>query len=593
MKYPLKFPKLPVFAILLIAAMFIGTLVRVWRITDLPFPPNGDELAFGYYGWSLLHSGTDEYGTRLPLNFPSIGDYKYPGLAYLNIIPAAIFGLSEVTVRFWSVISGMSLIPLTYFLVILLFKRETMAIAAAWLVALSPWSITLSRLGYENHVALTLTVAGFLCLLLLKKIPQRKLKLAVFLSSAFLLILATFTYAAERLFIPLMLIVILLLSSFNKSLVLRKQTVLLLIIIAATVSFSLIPWQNRGRAEAIAWKINDKQINRLQELHVEAGISPIKIPVLLTRLFHNKIRISVEDFLYRYSNHFSPKFLFFEGEAATERIPDTGILPMILIFFLPFGLLFLLNQENRPASLFILAWLLIAPIPSALTLGEPHINRSSLMIPAVAIISAFGFWQLLILARKKSLILGITFAILFLFNSLYLLNQIFVQKPVSKPWVSEQVNKQMVAETLNLKRNYKAVVIPKDEYIFFLFYGKISPQTFLQKAVIKPATRQDLWDRVSKWDNIFFNMAFDCPKSGKLNVLYICKGENIPQNSKILKVIRYLDNIPAYTFIEFIPISKTPNPLPNLPERLKYMVDIENDPKIPDGIIPEESLRIW
>ena len=75
-----------VFRILLILALLVGLIVRTYQITTLPFPPNGDELFFGYYGWSLLHFGIDEYGTRFPFNFPSIGDYKYPGLAYLNMI---------------------------------------------------------------------------------------------------------------------------------------------------------------------------------------------------------------------------------------------------------------------------------------------------------------------------------------------------------------------------------------------------------------------------------------------------------------------------------------------------------------------------
>src|SRR3989344_5738727 len=99
---------------LLILAIITATLTRFWKISTLPYPPNGDELAFGYYGWSLLHFGTDEYGRILPLNFPSIGDFKYPALAYLNIIPAVIFGLNEITTRFWSAISGVLLVLITY-----------------------------------------------------------------------------------------------------------------------------------------------------------------------------------------------------------------------------------------------------------------------------------------------------------------------------------------------------------------------------------------------------------------------------------------------------------------------------------------------
>lgn len=589
--------KISFFTILLILAIIIGTVVRTWRITTLPFPPNGDELAFGYYGWSLLHFGTDEFGAFLPLNFPSIGDYKYPGLAYLNMLPAAIFGLTEVTTRFWSVISGITLIPLIYLLVLLLFENQIMATAASFILALSPWSITLSRLGYENHPALTLSVAGFVCLLFIEKIYQKKSKLILFILATALFILATFTYAAERFFIPAMLS-ILLISSFVKNYhpsALRKYTLTILIITVITVSLSLIPWQNRGRAEAVAWKgINSEEANRLQELYVGAGTSPIKIPVNLTHLFHNKARVSLEAFLYRYSDHFSPKFLFFEGEAATERIPDTGMLPLILIFFLPLGLLTLFTYPNRQSSLFILAWLLLAPIPSALTLGGPHINRASIMIPALTIISTLGFRQFInFFSNKKRLLFVLLFTFIFLFNSLYILNQIFVQKPVDKPWVSEQVNKQLVEQVFALKDHYLSVAIPKDEYIFFLFYGKISPPQFLQESLIKPEARNTSWDRVEKLDNIYFNMTYDCPKGGKLNVLYACKGPNIPQNAKVLSVVRYFDNVPAYTFIQFIPISKMSSNLPELPQGLRYMVDLEKSSDTKDGLIPNDSNRLW
>lgn len=584
--------KFSIYKILLILAIVVGTFVRVWNLTTIPFPPNGDELAFGYYGWSLLHFQTDEYGTFLPFNFPSIGDYKYPGLAYFNIIPAAIFGLSDITTRFWSIVSGITLIALIYLLVLILFESKIMALSSAWIVALMPWDITVSRLGYENHPALTLVTAGLVCLLLINKYKEKRKWLLLSLG---LLTLSTFFYAAERVFVPLMLFSILILS-FIKDFPLsnlKKPVAISLAIMSLIVIISLIPWQNRGRAQQEAWKgLDSKQENRLQELYVEAGTSPNRIPAIFTHIFHNPLRVSIEDFLYRYSNHFSPKFLFFEGEAATEKIPDMGLIPLILIFFLPFGLLTLLNFKGKHAAFFVLAWLLIAPIPSALTVEAPHINRASLMIPPLAIISAYGFWQFLNLFKKKIIILPIV-VILFLLNSLYGLNQMFIQKPVSKPWISEQVNKKMVAEVLKIRDQYKAVAIPKDEYIFFLFYGKIPPQKFLSDSSIKPAIRENSWDRVERFENIYFNMPYDCPKGGKLNVLYICKGPNIPQNSNVLKSIKYLDGVPAYTLVEFLPISKMPQTLPKLPDGLSYMVDLESNPKSPDGIIPQDSSSLW
>lgn len=591
--------KITLITTLLILAIIVGTFVRVFKITTLPFPPNGDELFFGYYGWSLLNFGTDEYGKFLPMNFPSIGDFKYPGLAYLNIIPAAIFGLSDITPRFWSVISGIVLIPLMFTLSLLIFNKSYLAIIAAWFAALSPWSITLSRIGYENHLAFTLTTLSLVLLLILAKTNKynEKTKKLILVSLFILLFISSFTYAAQRIFIPLMLFFLIFLTYLKNSEItyLRKYLYIFFISLTLIIVLSLIPSGGKGRASEEIWKgLNPEQTNRLEELKVEAGVSPVKVPVKLTQAFHNKVRITVVEFLNRYSSHFSPKFLFFEGEPGVERIPDMGILLLIDILLLPIGLLTLFNKIPNKSIFLIPAWLVFAPIPSALTFGEAHINRASLMIPPLILVSSFGFWKIINIFQKRKLqhFLIISLSLLFIGSALYALNQMFVHKPVHQAWIKEQINKQMVEEVFRLKDKYQAVAISKDEFIFFLYYQKIPPGDFLKRADITPLTEAK-WDRVRRLDNIYFNMPFDCPKGGKLNVLYICSGPNIPQNSKVIKVIRYLDQIPAYSFIEFYPLSQMPNELPKLPERLQYMVDIEKSPETKDGLIPEDSPRLW
>lgn len=583
----------------LVLAILVGAFVRIYKITTLPFPPNGDELFFGYYGWSLLNFGTDEYGRFLPMNFHSIGDFKYPGLAYLNIIPAVIFGLSEITTRFWSVISGIFLIPLIYFLSILIFNKSFLAVTAAWFIALSPWSITLSRIGYENHLAFTLTTASIVLLLTLAKMRQdnHKIRTLILYLSFTLLLISSFTYAAQRVFIPLILLFLIFLTYLKNSelIFLRKYLFIFFISLTIIIALSLIPSENRGRSSEEMWKgLNPQQANRLEELKVEAGISPVKIPVKLTQAFHNKVRIAGVEFLNRYTNHFDPKFLFFEGEASVERIPDMGMLLLIDLLLLPIGFLTLLNKVYKKSALLIIGWLIFAPIPSALTVGEPHINRASLMIPPLALVSSFGFWQIINLFQKRQVkyFLVILLSLIFIASALYALNQIFVQKPVHQAWIKEQVNKQLIEEVLLLKDNYPAVAISKDEFIFFLFYQKITPQEFLKRADISPL-KDGKWDRVNRLDNIYFKMPFDCPKGGKLNVLYICSGPNVPQNSRVIKLIRYLDKVPAYTFIEFYPISKMPGALPQLPDGLKYMVDLEKSPQTKDGLREENDSRLW
>jgi len=574
---------------LLILAILIGIFFRVWRITTLPFPPNGDELAFGYYGWSLLHFGTDEFGNRFPFYFPSIGDYKYPVLAYLNIIPTIFFGLSEITVRFWSVISGIILIPLVFLLSNLIFKSKKAALASSYLIALSPWSLSLSRYGYENNVALSLSTGAIILLLLAFKNNSKK---SYLISSLVLFLISSFTYGTQKVFIPLFLFLLLITSVFKNSYFYNFKKIILFFFLSLTIicAVSLIPWQSRGRASGVLYSnLSAGEINQLEELKIEAGISTIHIPVKLTQAFHNKVRIGTLGFLERYVNHFSPSFLFFQGEASVERIPLVGQLLLIELLLLPLGFLtILIDPTIRKRVFIILIWIIAAPIASALTVGEPHINRASIMIPPLALLSGFGFSQI-----KKW---GLPLIILgFIFSSAFVLNQLFVHKSVHQPWIREQVNKLMVNDVYNLKDKYQNVVISKtdNEYMFFLFYKQISPKEFLTNSDITQESQSDQWKRVNRLYNIHFKMPFDCPKSGKLNVLYICTGPNIPQNSKILNVIRYLDKVPAYTLLEFIPISKIASTLPELPEGLDYMVDVEKSPFSPDGIIPDHDTRLW
>lgn len=592
----------------LLLAVLLGIFLRVWRIGDLPFPPNDSELFFGYYGWSLLHYHIDEFGTHWPINFPSIGDFKYPGLSYLNILPAAIFGLSFITARFWSVLLGAAFIPLIYLFSLLIFKNRPAALAGAFVAALSPWSLVLSRMGYENYPAMVISLTALVLLLapyleiasvgeLYAKLQKyfKEHKKGLLIASFILFVVATFTYAAERLFVPAILVFLFALSfAKNVKLVEARKTFLVFSAALCTIVIvSLIPWQNRGRASSLVYdKLDAQEANRQEELIQESGLSPVRVPVFLTRLLHNKYRIFTYHLLEKYSYQFSPEFLFFRGDASYERIPDSGQLLLIEIILLPVGLWALFRKRNFPLSAVVLFWLFAAPLPATITTGS-SINRSSLLIPPLILLSGLGLEFIVSKSGKLRRLLIPVLSLGFLFSASYSLYQIFVIKPIHYAWYTEVVNQQMVSDVLEAKNKYSGVVMPNDEYIYFLFYGKISPRDFLSESDIDPLNRQNPWDRVQRFSNIHFNMPTDCPKSGKEDVLYVCKGENVPQNSKILKVIRYRDGVAAYTFLTFYPISKMSKPLPPTPTGLKYMTDLETDPKRPQGIIENDSLEWW
>jgi 4-amino-4-deoxy-L-arabinose transferase-like glycosyltransferase len=583
---------------LLILAVIIGGFVRVWKISTLPFPPNGDELAYGYYGWSLLHFGTDEYGNRYPVYFPSGGDYKYPVLAYFNMLPAAIFGLTEVTTRFWSVVSGILLIPLVFVLTWLIVRSRSAGVAAAWLVAISPWGVSLARYGYETNLATLLIVSGFINLLLLEFVPRqrRRLGLVLYFLSFVLLVLALYTYGSARIFIPLMLAGLTTVSYLKKNRLypFRRHFLALLIILTSLAAVSLIPWQSRGRATGVlALTQTPEQKKQLAIIAVEAGTAPMKPPIILTRIFHNRYEQVILSFLGRYARFFESEFLFFSAGTAVERIPGVGALLLVQIFLLPAGVIFLFaDARRRPYYWLLLIWLAVSPIPSALTGGDPQLTRALVMLPALSAISGSGFMVILRLAPaiwRPMVVFGL--AIFTAVNGVQVAYQLFVHKTMHEPWKNEQVAKKMTDLVSELKSQYQAVAIPGDDYIYFLFYQHVSPAEFVSRSTIRPEAYGNQWERVERLDNIVFRMPYDCPREGKMHVLYVCQGPNIPQNTHLLADLHYRDEVPAYTLLEFAgPLVKRAT-LPLLPKRLHYMVDA--DTRFVGGIIPADRPDLW
>ncbi|MFZ2202751.1 MAG: glycosyltransferase family 39 protein, partial [Microgenomates group bacterium] len=185
----------------LILITLLGLILRFWQLDKFPVSLNWDEVSHGYNAYSILTTGKDEWGTAFPLIFRAFGDYKLPVYIYLTIIPVFLFGLNAFAVRFISALAGVIAIPLVYFLAREIFPdRKHIGLVAAALLAFSPWHFFISRPALEANLALTLTIAGALFLLLGLK------KTFSYLPSAISLALALHTYNTARVFVPLLLL---------------------------------------------------------------------------------------------------------------------------------------------------------------------------------------------------------------------------------------------------------------------------------------------------------------------------------------------------------------------------------------------------
>jgi len=123
--------------IILFIIIFFAFALRFIGLDKLPPSLNWDEVSHGYNAYSVLKTGTDEWGNFPIFNFRAYGDYPLPLNLYLTIPFIAIFGLTEFAIRFPHVILGVLTVISTYFLALGVTKKKNIALVSAFLMAIS------------------------------------------------------------------------------------------------------------------------------------------------------------------------------------------------------------------------------------------------------------------------------------------------------------------------------------------------------------------------------------------------------------------------------------------------------------------------
>ena len=208
-----------------------------------------------------------------------------------------------------------------------------LGIAASLLLAVSPWHLQLSRAGFEANLGLFLVVLGW------------------WWSPA--LALSMYAYHANRLLAPLLF---------------------------------LLFWRS-GRIKNF-WR--SALVSGLIALPI---LIQFNSPVIRQRLAETSAFTSLDRFwqykdiiIDHYLDHFDFNFLFLKGDVNPRHsIQTVGGLFLVQLPLIIFGL-----RRQWP----LLTWLLLAPLPAALTVATPHALRSLTMIIPLTIFSAYGLVRL-------------------------------------------------------------------------------------------------------------------------------------------------------------------------------------------------------
>jgi len=509
----------------LLLILLIGILLRLWKLDIIPPHLTPDEAAIGYNAYSILKTGRDEYGQLLPVIFKSFGDFK-PGLyIYLTVPFVAVLGLNEWSVRLPSALSGVLAIFLIHSIVGLVLDkgwvinggkgfiksktRSLLPYLSGFLIAINPWHIYFSRGAWEVNVSLTLTLLGILFFVKFLRNGNGLILSSLFFS------LTLLTYQGAKLSTAIVIVVLLIISLKDlKTLTTRNIKVLfipffLAIIITSPILLSFGRGQT-GRLTVFSIFSYPRPTDYLNDFLEKVGEKKDDINYVF---FHTENLNYVRGILGRYFNHFSGRFLFFEGDFQNYQhsSPNQGMLLLFDVILIPFGLIYIIRHRGH-AKYFIFTWLILSPLPAVLTREQVQAIRSYNMLIPLTLISAFGLLQLLILVDYYKRIKALAyfsiaiFTVLFLGSILYYLDSYFIHLPVHNAKYWNYGYKKVIETILPIQDNYEKIYFQQSydqPYMYYLFYSRYDPVKYQKQAKLSNFLGPDV-GLVEHLDNITF-----------------------------------------------------------------------------------------
>lgn len=534
---------------LLILIVFVAVILRFYQLGVNPPSLTWDEASIGYNAYSILKTGADEYGTKFPLSIRSFDDYKPPLYVYLTVPTVWIFGLNEFSVRLPAAAIGILSVIAIYFLVKELLqkwdskKQELIALTSSLFLAISPWHLQFSRAAFEGNIGIFFLLLGIL--FFLRGLKNEKF----FIFSSITFVLSIYSYHSFRLLIPLLLFF---LALFFWQEILRKKIIeifcfFLLILLTLPVYSNFIKAQDSGSRLSMVTIFSDTTV-------INPSIERIDFDKNqndpIGTLLHNRRIIYSLAIAKGYLDHFNPDFLFLHGDGGVQHhAVDMGMLYLWDLPFIMVGLYYLVKRRDRYVGVLLLLFLL-ASVPSAITTGTPHPVRAIALMPAFHIFAAVGFVAILRRLFNKRYLIGAIIAIL-IANFIYYMHQYYVHTPIEYGYFWQYGYKEALNYAKENEEKFDKIIMTyayDQPYIYYLFYNKIDPAWY-----------QKNWDynlsgQTNRFERIIGKYTFknvDYTKDIKIpNSLLIGTPEEIPENTKVVRVINFPDGKAAFRIVK-------------------------------------------
>jgi len=237
--------------------------------------------------------------------------------------------------------------------------------------------------------------------------------------------------------------------------------------------------------------IDQGAVNQINEKRGQSTMPP-----LLTRLVYNRPTFFISFALKNYLKHFSLQFWFLTGGDHYQfSLPNNPIIFGILAPFILAGLIKLIKNKKH----FLILWLMISFIPSAITKDSPHVLRIILGLVPMMAAAAIGLSWLTEFLKTNSKFKGRGLLIIFIFGVLV---QFFIWwrnywlvYPTAYSWSWQYGHKEAVDYVKENYSDYDRIIFTKkygEPHEFILFYWPWRPNFYQQDS-------KKVWDYHANW----------------------------------------------------------------------------------------------
>ncbi len=577
--------------IFLLIILLVASFLRLWKLSDVPVSLFGDEMDVGYQAYSILKTGEDYSGNFMPLHFESLAEWRTPLYLYSAVPTVALFGISPLGVRLPAALFGILGVLGMYLLVkeilnsqFSIFNEipnsktkiqnsEVFALAAAFILAISPWHIQYSRAGFEVTELLAFLICGLY--FFFRALREKGKWLWI---SGVLLVATPLIYSTAKLFTPLLML-FLLVVWFKDLLKLPKKSLVYCLLFIAFLGLPTIystlfsgGTQRFGYISVFTDPIIEPEVGsaRLSDAIVRGDVVAGYHPTSLDKFYHNKVVFWTDRILSNYLESFSTDFLFVNGDPNLRHsIKGMGQFFRVEFIALLVGIvLFFAGKETRRTKLFIAFWLLTGVVPASITRdGGNHATRLILILPPLVFLIAYGLvYAYHALPKMYNRLLLIVYCLILFVSFIFYQHTYWVHNPFDSERWWHYGWTEAIQTIKEVDSKYDRVIISmsgEPAWIFFASGYQYDPVKWHQGY---PMSKQTIngFGEISYLDKFYFGSfhpesggIYDLPKYIDTKTLYLANAkeiganliqepERVPNGLFLVKAIGYPSGEPAF-----------------------------------------------